>query len=36
MGSIFHALLSAIFARFRQSRLIRARRIGRLGLSAIE
>jgi hypothetical protein len=36
LGSIFHALLAAIFARFRRSRLIRAQRIGRSGLAAIE
>jgi hypothetical protein len=36
MGSIFHALLAAIFARFRRSRLLSARRIGRSGLAAIE
>jgi hypothetical protein len=36
LGSIFHALLAGIFARFRLARLIRVRRIGRSGLSAIE
>jgi hypothetical protein len=36
MGSIFPALLVAIFDRFRRSRLLSARRIGRWGLAAIE
>jgi hypothetical protein len=36
MGSIFPALLVAIFAQFRRSRLLSARRIGRWGLAAIE
>jgi hypothetical protein len=36
MGSIFPALLVAIFVEFRKSRLLSARRIGRWGLAAIE
>jgi hypothetical protein len=36
MRSIFAALLVAIFAGFRKSRWLTARRIGRSGLSAIE
>jgi general stress protein CsbA len=36
MGSIFPALLVAIFAGYRRSRWLSARRIARSGLSAIE
>jgi hypothetical protein len=36
MASTFPALLLALFARYRRSRLISAQRIARWGLAAIE